>query len=329
MLKTLVLLFPTETIQEYQEILNRADPTGKERWTYAIEDSSGKLPFLDCELIHVDDSIRINLYRKPSANSRYTPYNSADCQMRRSQFIDCFLHRIDKICDHEFIDQNREWLKNTALINDIPLQIYEQRVTTYELRKLTPSSDSPRKDFRRIVLPYSDTLTEKIRNATKDVFEVVTKPFTLAQRFAGKLKFPTPPHLRSSPIYAAFCANENCKKRYYGETSLTIQNRFHLGHWPAIDRTDPAKSALAFHEQHNPGHYINPNIVLVCCEPNTEKRLIKEAIYGRIIDQKLSINYDWDLLKHADEDDLPSHALFLRRHGKLTVIPPMDACSEK
>ena len=102
----------------------------------------------------MDDSIRINMYRKPSANSRYTPYNSAYCQTHRTQFIDCFLHRIDQICDPEFIDKNREWLKNTALINDIPLQIYEQRVTTYELRKLTPSSDSPKKDLIRIVLPF-------------------------------------------------------------------------------------------------------------------------------------------------------------------------------
>ena len=121
------------------------------------------------------------------------------------------------------------------------------------------------------------------------------------------------------PIYAAFCAP--CDKRYYGESSINIQNRFQTGHWHDIRKLveninfNP-NSALAAHEKTYPSHRINPNIICLEAEPNINKRLIKEAIYGRLLPENLSINYDWTLANHDDQE------LSLRRQGKLIHIPP-------
>ena len=123
-----------DLIEPYRQHRNNQDKTGKINWTYSIEENS-KLPFLDCLIIREADNLKIDLYRKPTTNNRYTPFNSAHCFIHRVQIIDCFLHRIDNICDDEFIAPNRLWLQSITQINGIPNDIFEKRVQLYDAKK--------------------------------------------------------------------------------------------------------------------------------------------------------------------------------------------------
>ena len=54
----------------------RFSPDAVGEWTYETE-KEGKLPFLDCEIHHtLDRKLRINLYHKPTSNSRFIPFDS-------------------------------------------------------------------------------------------------------------------------------------------------------------------------------------------------------------------------------------------------------------
>ena len=62
---------------------------------------------------------------------------------------------------------------------------------------------------------------------------------------------------------------------------------------------------------------------LLCTEPSSPKRLIKEAIYGRLLNPTLSLNYDWERAHYldVDEESFTEQHPDPRRQGKLRKIP--------
>ena len=80
-------IMPSASVPTYRDHLNNCDPAQKVRWTFETEHNE-RLPFLDCLLVRsATGSILIDLYRKPSANSRFIPFDSAHCFRHRALFL--------------------------------------------------------------------------------------------------------------------------------------------------------------------------------------------------------------------------------------------------
>ena len=213
--------------------------------------------------------------------------------------------RIDRICDHDFVEKNRCWLQRVARLNGIPDHVYARQLTAFNLRKTSPRTASDERDTPvRITITYYPGISERIRSILACAMEVVSKPRTIGSRLLARAKFQVEPQFKHAPVYCAFCTG--CDKRYYGETEASIYQRFTTGHWAAIKGDRVNASALAQHEARNPGHRINPNVIVLFCEPSYHRRLLLEALAGRAELPSKSINFEWEA--SLDTETLPGTA---------------------
>ena len=309
-----------EHAEEFRLTLNQCDDAARIHWTYELE-SSSCLPFLDCLLVHKPDGkIRIDLYRKPSANRRFIPYDSAHCLQHRLAVISAFLTRISRICDPENVDANRRWLHEVAILNGIPEHVTRQQFRRFDTRVTTPRRTPPSTTSTipppiRVSIPYYPNITEQIRKLLLGVVDVVSKPRTLGSLLSNRAKFPVEARFKQAPVYCAVCSS--CNKKYFGESEASVHRRFSSGHWPAIRSARVTASALAQHEATHPGHLINPTVTVLFNEPQYHKRLILEALVGRAEDSASSMNFDWE----ASQDTGNPSDIGLRRSGRLAPIP--------
>ena len=305
-------IIDNDFIMTFRDTLNAADPTGQVRWTFEVE-SCNQLPFLDCLVSRRDNALHFDHYRKPSANSRFIPFDSAHELRHRLSVVSAFLLRFEKICDPDCISMRRNWLLEVAKLNGIPEKMFAEQVRRFDVDMQTVRGAKAEKT--RIVIPYYPGIAEHLRRLLSTVLDVATRPHTLADILLPKAKFQAEPHLLQAPVYVAFCAT--CEKRYYGESAASVATRFNTGHWTAIRSGRSAASALATHEATFPEHRINPQIVVLFREPMLQRRLLLEAMAGRAEAPERSINFEWE--ESLEEPDEPH--ISLRRQGRLAPIP--------
>ena len=250
---------------------------------------------MDCLVARLPSgSFSIDLFRKPSANSRFISWDSAHSFQHRVAMVQAFLFRISRLVDAQFVETNRSWLTKVATLNGMPLHVVHTQFAVFDRKQSAPPGFgvSPSPVLPRVCIPFHPGLTDMIRRMSRGVLEIVSRPRTLGSLFLGRLKFQTPAKFKPQPVYIAFCST--CDHRYYGESGASVYHRFCTGHWAALRGDRPHSSAIARHEIGNPGHTINPEVVVVRSEPRTSRRLLCEALLGRAENPAFSINREWE-----------------------------------
>jgi hypothetical protein len=249
--------------------LNQIHPAIK--FTYEVEDNS-QLPFLDTLLVRENDTISIDIFRKPTDNPLCIPSNS---NHPHSHKLAAFESNIFRMWNLPLTDERREkefnYIKIMAHINgyttDVVEKINEKHKRRNELRSLTTlkpldkkkkvrerENKNGRKFAHFAIIPFCNPLSYKI--------EKVLKKYDINVCYAnrGKLKNILPrgkrkiADIESSGIYEIACGK--CEETYRGQTKrrLDVRDKEHTSH---VKMRQADKSSVAKHCIEN-GHARGP-----------------------------------------------------------------------
>ena len=300
---------PRPLVGTFLSHLNSIDPNI--RWTVEIE-LDNRISFLDCLILRAGSSLKFTLHRKPTATSRYIDATSCCAVQHKRAWILSTLYRIDHIADPEFRDALQQQLFEIAKINGYTHRFVEDCIARHHERSRPPSPvpsppspspsspplsspplssppPSPSADcgFNPSLpfasIPFLPGLTNKLRQITKGILNVVSKPLTLWRLLLKKAKFKSP--VTPGEVYIRKC--RDCASEYTGETGLPLQKRTEQ-HDKALEEHEPNKSAIAWHGLRH-GHSFFPPVPVKRVR-SLPKRRFFEALIGRICPPSFSIN---------------------------------------
>lgn len=267
----IILAVPNDGVESILDILNNFDPHIK----FTVEKEENRsVPFLDTLVIRdIDNTIKLDWYRKPNAAGRYVHYRSNHSMSIKINFIKQMKNRINTICHEKFKYKNLKILENLLTDNDYPRGMVRKLLynKVVEIKK-PPDRQNNETNFG--VLPYYDNLTDRlIKIFHEEQIKVAKKSIKSVGSLFSNLKDRIPKMMQSNVVYKLTC--DTCSKVYVGQTSQWLKSRL------ALHKSDIKKGvdrcALAGHVKENKNHVINfDNAVILEKEVNYERRVFLE-----------------------------------------------------
>ena len=90
------------------------------------------IPFLDMRCVTSGREIKTHVYRKPSNTNRCINFSSHGPPNQKIGVLKSFLYRAHKLCDPEYLEQEKEFLTNVAIIyNGMDPDLADRTVRNY------------------------------------------------------------------------------------------------------------------------------------------------------------------------------------------------------
>ncbi|XP_045463794.1 uncharacterized protein LOC123673353 [Harmonia axyridis] len=298
----LILALPHTGIDEIQQIFNSYDP--HIQFTIEREDENKTVPFLDTKVCRINNTIKLDWYRKNSASNKFINYQSEHPIQVKINCVKEMKARIKNICHPDLVDANLKKLYRIFQENSYPRGLlnkllYESNNNPEQPKPEPKPPEAAEGDDNRMPentkygsLPNIRDLTSKIKNCFKEEnIKIATYNTKSISRLYSRIKDQTPTLLRSNVVYKMNCAE--CECTYIGHTSQWLKSRL------ALHKSDITKNnqrcALTIHAVEK-GHRIDfDSAEIVATQKKYNKRLILEMI--NIRNQKDPINKKTDVQK--------------------------------
>ncbi|XP_055959216.1 uncharacterized protein LOC130014266, partial [Patella vulgata] len=270
---TFVVLDENDEPMSLLEHLNKQHP----RIKFTIEtEKENTLPFLDVQVIKVNNQMKTKIYRKPTHTDQYINYNSSHPHYIKRALISTLARRAINICEPEFLQNELDHLRHVFCnLNNYPPLLVKKQINE-TIKTTSKDYQKPEKSPIRITLPFYGNLTYRVSNLLKksNIDTTFSVPTTLKQilKANGKLQ-PILPTQPKGVVYQVVCS---CKATYIEETKRPIDKRITEHKSKAATNN----SAIAEHLQNHPQHRVKWNEVqiLTANQQNKKTRKILEAI---------------------------------------------------
>lgn len=261
------------------------------------------MPFLDVLVKRSETGIiTTSIYKKPTHTDQYLNFNSYQPKQHKASVVNTLLHRTKTlITDEEERIKEIKSIKENLIENDYPKSFIENLIKKNDKPRLTTSTaENPK---IRVTLPYIERVSETIRRIFKpyDVSVNFKSNYILKNKLT-KIKDDIPNFQKSNVVYQINCSDDNCSKKYIGETQQRLEKRIKQ-HRAAIIKGDERHSGISEHCIENL-HFFNEDNVKILKEklPYYKPRKLAEAFFIRNTDN----NCNRDLGVHIPEIYLSS-----------------------
>ena len=167
--KDMLEIIKKGTTENLTEHLNKVDPTGSIKFTFEEEDQ-GKIPFLDTLLVRKEDgSVKLLVYRKKTHTEQYLDFKSQYPLHHKLGVIRTLMDGMENIVTEEQNKKEEEQTIRTALTHcgyqKWALDRVKQRIVNkpQKPRKSKPNKDAKDTTRGTVVVPYVESLTEKLQ----------------------------------------------------------------------------------------------------------------------------------------------------------------------
>ena len=218
-------IFPSRVdTDKFLQNLNKLHPS----LAFTKEDEvNNSLPFLDVLIERDGNKFLTSIYRKPTFNGDYVPWNSFCPKSRKLHLISCLTHRALKICSPSKLDSEIDIIARMFL--DLGYPEHEVNNTIKKCLEFSnkPRMFGPNKCPVYIHLPYIGTVSRRFERQLGDIVGFTYSSvrlktiFTTRKSLNGICKDVSPTHDMNNVIYNFKC---HCGSEYLGRTS----QRFHL-----------------------------------------------------------------------------------------------------
>jgi hypothetical protein len=269
-----------KSIQEaemFKEILNRQDPAII--YTMEMESEQGQLNFLDVTIINSRlGHYLFKIYRKPAiTNVQIKPNSCVDPRVAKATFLG-FLSRAEKLCSHQFIQDEVDFLldnftENGHNRNDLEVIVNKRK---YRQPHLKDSNQEKQHEQQPIaVLPWIPGISPKLRkqfrkSGVKAVFRSQAN-LKMLLTYANK---PNLPRNSTPGVYELQCS---CGKKYVGETSLRASTRINQ-HKKNVFAGNWCDSGLSEHARTCPGQIDWASAKVIKCDKQKFSRKVRESL---------------------------------------------------
>lgn len=246
-----------------------------------------KLNFLDLTITRneLTNRLEFNIYRKPTATSRFIPSNSAHSQQHKRAAFHSMAYRLVNVpLSPKNYNTELTTIKNIANINGYPDKMVDDIVLAHkrkkDLRECTTlmTINGTNEPVRRVKIthhPIASTLLKRtLRNFNIEAVEVSNRKLC---RLLGSTKDKIP-DIDKSGIYSIKCSDPNCDKLYVGQTKRSIKTRF-SEHFAHIKYNRPEKSSVADHVLSNNHSVCIDNLILLKTVTNPYQLDAYESLY--------------------------------------------------
>nr|XP_053647873.1 uncharacterized protein LOC128699295 [Cherax quadricarinatus]XP_053647875.1 uncharacterized protein LOC128699295 [Cherax quadricarinatus]XP_053647876.1 uncharacterized protein LOC128699295 [Cherax quadricarinatus]XP_053647877.1 uncharacterized protein LOC128699295 [Cherax quadricarinatus] len=212
-----LLITPTcFDVQNLQARLNAVEPVIQ----FTLEEESNdKLPFLDVLIHKVDNSLRFQVYRKPTNKNNLTLfYSSQDTRTKRGNIIGFFL-RGYRICSPEFLDEECTYIHQT--FTDLHFPSFFIKDCKTRALQIINSSCTNTTPNNVIILPNSQVAL----NVSKVLSQANTRVAIASSTSIKDLTRTKSKHHEpvNAGVYTIPCGG--CDKIYVGETARNLNTR--------------------------------------------------------------------------------------------------------
>ena len=185
------------------------------------------LPFLDLKIIrnNVDNKLRFEIFRKPTATYHLIPYDSSHpTQHKIAAFYNLFHRLLSAPLNKENFTKECEYILRLAMVNGFPLKliqnIFHKVNNKLSLKRLTQLSQT-NKEYTYFSVPYIPTLSFRLQRILNkhNIKLTFTTSNTLASIFANSKQFDA---WDMSGVYRLTAC---CGKYYIGRTSRSLKIR--------------------------------------------------------------------------------------------------------
>ncbi|XP_055603877.1 uncharacterized protein LOC129752111 [Uranotaenia lowii] len=227
----LLLALPHEQVEKVREKFNQYHP--KIQFTVEIE-SNRRLPYLDLVLIRQSDqSIKTEWYQKSIASGRFLNFRSAHNTRLKINTALNFIKRVKTFSTNVPPDDAIKLIHENLRKNDYPTSLINRLIRKANETDipLQSTQETPTQHYRSIL--HIDGLTANVVRALRTDYPHVRIGTTQQHTIRSLLpvvKDPMLPIDRSNVVYNIPCAgaperNEECNKRYVGQTSYKLRTR--------------------------------------------------------------------------------------------------------
>lgn len=267
-------------------ILNEYHP--KLKFTYETEIHQ-KLPFLDVMIQNKEGKLILNWYSKSIASGRILNFNSTHTKSQKINTANNLIHKILKISDNEFKQENIIKIHNILHKNNYPHRIVKDLIQKNEIiintQNNNNNSNNTESEHRKIFIgvQYIPNLTENKHLKSlinQEHINFAHRPTEIINKLFTKTKDPTPQYAQNNIVYEIKCKgkdNENaCNNNYIGTSKRALKTRI-LEHKADIEkgRTTTALSQHMMTHQHTADF---DQVRILDREKNTNKRYTLESL---------------------------------------------------
>lgn len=279
----LIISLPATGIEEIVQVFNSFDQRLK--FTIETEDSNNSVPFLDTRVYRVDDTVKLDWYRKTTSAGKYLHFLSDHPINIKINFIREQKNRIVKICDPTFRERSIKKLFDLLVENSYPKTMLRKLPFSASERssenQVRPDIVEEREHIKYRSLPNIPHLTNKIKKCFNDhkTIRIVPQCKKKVSNLYSKLKDPIPKNLKSNVVYEIECAD--CHETYVGQTSQWLKNRMAL-HKSDIKTNNP-RCALSIHANKYSHKVDLENVKILDMTMNYRKRMyFRDDSYQKI-----------------------------------------------
>jgi hypothetical protein len=194
------------------------------------EEDDNTLPFLDVLVERKNNSFITSVYRKPTFDGQYIPWDSFCPKKRKVNLISCLVHRALKICSPSKLEDEIKTIHSIFLNLGYPEFVIKRTITQTRERNdnLRPSGPAKCPVYVYLRLPYIGPVTSRFENQLNRVVHQTFDSVRLRviyqtnKPLSGICKDVTPIHERNNTIYYFKC---HCDSEYIGRTSQRLHRR--------------------------------------------------------------------------------------------------------
>ncbi|MEC8569013.1 MAG: reverse transcriptase domain-containing protein, partial [Pseudomonadota bacterium] len=186
------------------------------------------LPFLDVLVERSNNSFITSIYRKPTFDGQYIPWDSFCPKKRKVNLISCLVHRAIKICSLSKLDNEINIISSIFLNLGYPEFVIKRTIAQTKERANRPTPFGPDKCPVYLRLPFIGNVTarfeKQIRSAVHRTFGSVCLKIVHQTKkpLSAIFKDVSPIHEKNNTIYHFKC---HCDSEYIGRTSQRLHQR--------------------------------------------------------------------------------------------------------
>ena len=227
------------------------------------EEKEKCLPFLDVMVERANNSFVMSVYRKPTFDGQYIPWDSFCPMKRKTNLISCLVNRALKICSPSQLDNEMKIISSIFLNLGYPDLIIKRIIKRTMDCNEKPKMFGPDKCPVYLRLPFIGPITARFENQLNSAVNTTFGSVRLRvvyqtkKPISGIRKDVSPIHEKNNIIYNFKC---HCDSEYVGRTSRRFHQRINdhvprnIRDWIAGNRRKPRAdyfTAIGNHLLHN------------------------------------------------------------------------------
>ncbi|XP_044766187.1 uncharacterized protein LOC123322309 [Coccinella septempunctata] len=253
------------------------------QFTVEEEDENHSVPFLDTKVCRINNTIKLDWYRKDITSDKFIHYLSDHPIKTKINTIKGMRTRVDRICHPDFRQINSNKLFKIFVENGYPRSMLRKLLFESATSRMNeveevnvPSQNNEIDEIKYGSIMNIKTLSGRIKNCFKgEDLKIATYNSKTLFTLYSRLKDTTPKQFQSGIVYEISC--KNCQDVYIGQTSQWLKSRLSL-HRSDIKKNN-TRCALTKHA-HEERHEIDlDNVRILEKSSKYNKRLILEMIH--------------------------------------------------